>query len=70
MQAAAEDDDAVGKDGKDQRPVLGRLKMTTSPDGRELLPVSEDPNDGCNRQEMSDRGRYCFKSGADQLRVG
>ncbi|KAJ1519139.1 hypothetical protein ONE63_011259 [Megalurothrips usitatus] len=45
------------------RSSAGRLKMTLSPDGRELLPVSEDPADGCNRQEMNDRGRYCFKSG-------
>lgn len=41
----------------------GRLKMSLSPDGRELLPVSEDMMDGCNRYEMSQRGRYCFKSG-------
>lgn len=55
---------ADGEDGGDAaRPALGRLRMSMSPDGRELLPVSEDPTDGCNRQEMNDRGRYCFKSG-------
>jgi len=41
----------------------GRLRMSISPDGRELLPVSDDPNDGCNREEMNARGRYCFTSG-------
>ncbi|KAK3908609.1 Chorion peroxidase [Frankliniella fusca] len=58
--SADEDGDSAGGAA---RPALGRLRMSMSPDGRELLPVSEDPMDGCNRQEMNDRGRYCFKSG-------
>ncbi|GLH04745.1 Chorion peroxidase, partial [Gryllus bimaculatus] len=38
----------------------GRLRMRLSADNRELLPVSMDPNDGCNRAEEAAKGRYCF----------
>uniref|UniRef100_A0A1B6C2W3 Chorion peroxidase n=1 Tax=Clastoptera arizonana TaxID=38151 RepID=A0A1B6C2W3_9HEMI len=41
----------------------GKLKMSLSPDGRELLPISTDPNDGCNREEENAKGRYCFIAG-------
>lgn len=43
--------------------IGGRLRMLTTDDGRELLPASTDPNDGCNREEESSKGRYCFFSG-------
>lgn len=41
----------------------GRMRMQMTPDNRELLPASLDPNDGCNREQEKDRGRYCFASG-------
>ncbi|XP_046387846.1 uncharacterized protein LOC124157292 [Ischnura elegans] len=41
----------------------GELEMMITPDGRELLPVSTDPKDGCNKPEMNADGKYCFKSG-------
>lgn len=41
----------------------GKLKMSLSPDGRELLPISTNPKDGCNREEESAKGRYCFMAG-------
>lgn len=40
----------------------GTLKMLTIAN-RTLLPISEDLNDGCNREEMKLRGRYCFMTG-------
>lgn len=41
----------------------GRLRMYTTPDNRTLLPISTDPNDGCNEIEMNKKGHYCFESG-------
>lgn len=41
----------------------GRLRMSLTPDGRELLPYSTDPNDGCNSEVERLKGRYCFMSG-------
>lgn len=41
----------------------GQLKMYVTQDNRTLLPISEDMNDGCNREEERIRGRYCFASG-------
>lgn len=41
----------------------GLLKMLLTPDGREMLPVSTDPYDGCNQEEELKQGRYCFLSG-------
>ena len=40
----------------------GLLKML-SINNRSLLPISDDKNDGCNRDEMNRRGRYCFMTG-------
>lgn len=41
----------------------GRLRMYRTSDNRDLLPVSTDPKDGCNRINEIKRGRYCFLSG-------
>lgn len=41
----------------------GALRMFRTADNRTLLPQSTDPNDGCNREIESARGRYCFASG-------
>lgn len=41
----------------------GRLRMQVTPDNRLLLPPSENPFDGCNRQLELERGRYCFATG-------
>lgn len=41
----------------------GTLKMLLTKDGRELLPISTDMKDGCNRKEEKERGRYCFVAG-------
>ncbi|XP_071454888.1 uncharacterized protein [Hetaerina americana] len=41
----------------------GELAMMITPDGRELLPASLDPRDGCNQPDMNADGKYCFKSG-------
>lgn len=41
----------------------GSLKMLLTKDGRELLPMSTDMKDGCNREEESIKGRYCFLTG-------
>ena len=41
----------------------GKLRMFRTPDNRDLLPISTDPNDGCNREAMSASGKYCFESG-------
>lgn len=41
----------------------GLLRMFVTPDNRTLLPLSTDPNDGCNEEEMNKKGHYCFESG-------
>lgn len=41
----------------------GELKALIGPNGEELLPVSTDLKDGCNREEEYEKGRYCFLSG-------
>lgn len=41
----------------------GGLEVLVTPDGRELLPISDDLTDGCNRETMSKVGKYCFLSG-------
>lgn len=43
--------------------VNGSLKMLITRYTTALLPVSEDPNDGCNREEMARNHRYCFMTG-------
>lgn len=37
--------------------------MYYTADNKTLLPVSTDPNDGCNQAEEMAKGRYCFESG-------
>ena len=41
----------------------GELKMYKTIDNRTLLPVNEDPRDGCNEAKENAKGRYCFDSG-------
>lgn len=41
----------------------GTLKMHLTEDNRELLPISTDMEDGCNREEEKEKGRYCFMTG-------
>lgn len=41
----------------------GMLRMFNTPDNRTLLPVSDDPTDGCNEAEMNAKGKYCFDAG-------
>mgnify|MGYP000155532844 CR=1 FL=1 len=41
----------------------GMLKMYITEDNRSILPISEDMNDGCNRDEERKKGRYCFLTG-------
>uniref|UniRef100_A0A336M1I8 CSON015496 protein n=1 Tax=Culicoides sonorensis TaxID=179676 RepID=A0A336M1I8_CULSO len=41
----------------------GKLRMLVIDNNRELLPVSKDPNDGCNQDKENAKGRYCFDSG-------
>lgn len=41
----------------------GQLKMFITIDNRTLLPLNEDPKDGCNEAEENAKGRYCFSSG-------
>ncbi|XP_049961570.1 uncharacterized protein LOC126481680 isoform X1 [Schistocerca serialis cubense] len=43
--------------------VGGQMRVSFSPDGRELLPISTDPNDGCNREVANAKGQYCFAAG-------
>uniref|UniRef100_A0A182K066 Heme peroxidase 1 n=1 Tax=Anopheles christyi TaxID=43041 RepID=A0A182K066_9DIPT len=56
-----------GSDDERQRTLRtgegGQLRMLRTPDGRDLLPVSRDPLDGCNEQDMNAAGKYCFESG-------
>ncbi|CAH0563490.1 unnamed protein product [Brassicogethes aeneus] len=40
----------------------GKLRMLEV-EGRELLPVSENLTDGCNREVEYNKGRYCFVTG-------
>lgn len=41
----------------------GKLRMLMQNNNRTLLPVSKDPNDGCNEDAENAKGRYCFDSG-------
>lgn len=44
----------------------GTLRMYITQDDRELLPLSTNPDDGCNQEEMNAVGKYCFESGDDR----
>ncbi|XP_037953022.1 chorion peroxidase-like [Teleopsis dalmanni] len=44
----------------------GTLRMFITKDGRELLPLSTNFDDGCNRAQMARDGKYCFESGDDR----
>ncbi|XP_034665646.1 chorion peroxidase [Drosophila subobscura] len=46
--------------------INGTLRMFLTDDGRELLPISANPADGCNRVQMTRLGKYCFESGDDR----
>ncbi|EDV94536.1 chorion peroxidase [Drosophila grimshawi] len=46
--------------------INGTLRMFLTDDGRELLPISSNPEDGCNRLQMTRQGKYCFESGDDR----
>lgn len=41
----------------------GGMKVLVTSEGRTLLPISEDLDDGCNREEEEGNGRYCFLAG-------
>lgn len=41
----------------------GQLKMLDTADGRTLLPISTNLEDGCNREAENAKGKYCFMSG-------
>ncbi|KAK9890312.1 hypothetical protein WA026_010414 [Henosepilachna vigintioctopunctata] len=41
----------------------GTLKMYVTKDNRTLLPVSQNVNDGCNREDARKKGEYCFEAG-------
>ena len=43
--------------------VKGTLRARLHHDGRWLLPISPDPKDGCNQDELIKQSRYCFKAG-------
>ncbi|XP_017488439.1 PREDICTED: chorion peroxidase isoform X1 [Rhagoletis zephyria] len=44
----------------------GTIRMYKTSDGRELLPISTDLDDGCNRAQMVREGKYCFEAGDDR----
>lgn len=44
----------------------GLMRMYVTNDSRELLPISTNPYDGCNRAAMIKQGKYCFESGDDR----
>ncbi|KAG5866644.1 hypothetical protein JTB14_025149 [Gonioctena quinquepunctata] len=41
----------------------GTMKVYVTSDQRTLLPLSEDLNDGCYREEEENNGKYCFMTG-------
>ncbi|XP_076046647.1 salivary peroxidase/catechol oxidase-like isoform X2 [Oratosquilla oratoria] len=45
----------------------GLLKTQVTDDGRELLPPSNDSNDGCNLKTQMGWHRYCFQSGDSRV---
>ncbi|XP_062125134.1 LOW QUALITY PROTEIN: chorion peroxidase [Drosophila sulfurigaster albostrigata] len=46
--------------------INGTLRMFITEDERELLPISSNSEDGCNRVLMTRQGKYCFESGDDR----
>jgi hypothetical protein len=42
--------------------MRGRLYQ----DGRWMLPISDKPGDGCNKDELIKQSRYCFKAGKNR----
>ncbi|XP_050340330.1 chorion peroxidase [Bactrocera neohumeralis] len=44
----------------------GTMRMYITGNGRQLLPLSTNLEDGCNRVEMAAAGKYCFESGDDR----
>lgn len=47
----------------------GYLRSPTEKDGRYMLLRSTDADDGCNRHDMLQQGRYCFKAGQPLVTV-
>lgn len=43
--------------------VNGNMRGRLYQDGRWMLPISPEPKDGCNKEELIKRSRYCFKAG-------
>ncbi|XP_046631114.1 peroxidase-like [Daphnia pulicaria] len=43
--------------------VNGNMRGRLFQDGRWMLPISDKPNDGCNKDELIKQSRYCFKAG-------
>lgn len=43
--------------------VNGNMRGRLHQDGRWMLPISPEPKDGCNRDELIKQSRYCFKAG-------
>lgn len=50
--------------------INGSMQIQLTKDNRALLPISKDLQDGCNRQEEAKAGRYCFKTGINNLKAG
>ena len=47
----------------------GYVRSRLNEDGRWMLAISPDPNDGCNRPEFMTKNRFCFKSGTNSFRL-
>ncbi|XP_071545466.1 LOW QUALITY PROTEIN: salivary peroxidase/catechol oxidase-like [Panulirus ornatus] len=45
----------------------GLLQSQVTLDGRELLPASQDPDDGCNVEDQTHYDRFCFTSGDSRV---
>jgi hypothetical protein len=43
--------------------INGNMRGRLFQDGRWMLPISDKPNDGCNKDELIKQSRYCFKAG-------
>lgn len=49
--------------------INGNMRGRLYQDGRWMLPISPDPKDGCNRDELIKQSRYCFKAGKPPFKV-